>query len=327
MKKEIYDVYESIRPDEEAKQRMFQNIMLQNAQKKEDIRLKTRSKFMIKAAAAAAVIIAIPTVAFATGLFGLHEVKLGKQTLEIPKIDEQGQVLEEKEEQEVDMISLQGVVDSPEYQACLEWMEFSENYDKDEAILSKVGNNPTGFEEEYGEYLCYTQEMADKIDEICEKYNLKKLTGFEVAADYQTICERVGIGDIMGKGPEAVGNTISSGYFYADGSFHMEGDAVIISEQGGCKTDYQLIRSVKGTFGSSVLNIGNVNDYEQWEYTTANGETVLLANSSHKALIMVEKENSFVTVNVLGDISGDSFDISNENLEKLAEMFDFSVIS
>ena len=72
-----------------------------------------------------------------------------------------------------DLLSLAGVEGSPEHEADVEWQEFLESYDQDESILAAVGNSPTGFEEEYGEYLCYRQEMADKIEEICEKYGLR----------------------------------------------------------------------------------------------------------------------------------------------------------
>lgn len=44
------------------------------------------------------------------------------------------------EEQEVDMISLQGTSDSPEYKSCNEWQEFTQTYDADEAILNGIGN-------------------------------------------------------------------------------------------------------------------------------------------------------------------------------------------
>lgn len=92
-------------------------------------------------------------------------------------------------------------------------------------------------------------------------------------------------------------------------------------------TDYQFCRSVKGSFCSYVLNVENINNYEQWEYTTACGETVLLANSDSKALIIAELKDSFIVVNILGDISSDRFDINNEALEALADSFDFSAVN
>lgn len=79
---------------------------------------------------------------------------------------------------EVDMISMTGLAGSPESDACIEYQEFLETYDEDEETISSIGNSETGIGEEYEAYSCYTQEMADKIDEICGKYGLIKKTGF-----------------------------------------------------------------------------------------------------------------------------------------------------
>ena len=78
-----------------------------------------------------------------------------------------------------DMISLQGYAGSPEYQAVLEWSEFGHDYDRDGEKLRAVGNNPTKWDEKYGfnGYMVYTQEMADKIEEIAERYGLALHSG------------------------------------------------------------------------------------------------------------------------------------------------------
>ena len=43
-------------------------------------------------------------------------------------------------------------------------------------------------------------------------------------------------------------------------------------------------------------------------------------------MILADTEESFVTVNVLGDWAMGTFDISRENLEEIAEGFHFSVV-
>ena len=82
---------------------------------------------------------------------------------------------------------------------------------------------------------------------------------------------------------------------------------------------YQFTRNVKGTFSNVALTVGGIDDYKQWKYVTENGQTLLLANSGYKGLIILETEKSFVVVNVPAEIG-------NEELELLAESFDFSVI-
>lgn len=340
MRKKIYDAYETIKPDEAATERMLRNItslyaqqaaqesvpagkkegnqMAQTSITKQKHKKNRNSGRIFRITAAAAAVVLLPTIAYATGLFGLHDTSLGKGEVIIPV--EGG--TEIPETTEMDMISMQGYSDSPEYKACLEWMEFSETYDADEAILSEVGNDPTGFEEEYGEYLCYTQEMADKIDEICEKYQLRKLSGFELADSCQDLCDRIGIGNFM-LTPDNACNDFEDAYSYADGSFLLEGTAMLA---GSGRIDYQFSRSVRGTFDDTMLNVGDINDYEQWEYTTKNGVSLRLANSSHKALIFADREQSFLVINVLGDIYSDTCDVTNEQLENFAELFDFSLI-
>ena len=67
-------------------------------------------------------------------------------------------------------------------------------------------------------------------------------------------------------------------------------------------------------------------EYHEWEYLSESGQTVLLANSSLKALIIAERDLSFIVVNVLGDLPSDTLEMNDEMLEELADLFDFSVI-
>ena len=91
-----------------------------------------------------------------------------------------------------EMISVQGYAGSPEYQAALAWAEFQHSYDRDGAELQRVGNAPTGFEEKYrfNGYHVYTQEMADRLDEIAAQYE---------QWEYQTAC---GETVLLALGPE-----------------------------------------------------------------------------------------------------------------------------
>ena len=335
-KDEIYRTYEMMKPDETAKKRMLGNIHSAALQKEFFKKEKKRSMkkqstklgFRLAAGAAAGCLL-IGTAAYAVYYFGLKDLGTGKEKvldLSVPAEELEDTAREAIPEKEVDMISLAGVVGSPEHEADAEWREFLESYDQDESILATVGDDLTGFEEEYGEYLCYSQEMADKIDEICEKYGLQKLKGFTLPENYEGLCSGAKVGDFLGDGAEEVKAEYTSGWFYADGTFDFDGSAII----GGSSlvtTDYQFSRAMKGTFQGTGLNVGNLEEYKEWNYTTKNGETVLLAtNGSTKALIIAEREKSFVTVNVLGDVLGGTFGIGEEELEKLAEAFDFSVI-
>ncbi len=335
LKDEIYKAYENMGPDEAARKRMLKNICSAALQKEFVKKEKKRSmrkksaKLGFRLAVGAAGCLLIGTSAWAVYYFRLKDMGIGKEKvldLSVPAEELEGATWKDIPEKEVDMISLAGMEESPEHEADLEWQEFLASYDQDESILASVGNSSTGFEEKYGEYMCYSQEMADKIEEICEKYGLQKLTGFELAENYEGLCNGAGVGDFLGGKTEEAKAEYISGGFFADGSFDFDGNAMIRGSSFAT-TDYQFSRAMKGTFRGTSLNVGNMEAYKEWNYTTKNGENVLLATDGRtKALMIAEREKSFVTVNVLGDISGKTFGIGEEELEKLAEAFDFSVI-
>ncbi|MDE7284529.1 MAG: RNA polymerase sigma factor [Lachnospiraceae bacterium] len=295
--------------------------------------LKKRSTYQSKSVFILAAVLAgsllVTTVAYAVRTYRLHDLSMGKEDVldlsEPERISEES-AIEDIPLIEVDIISLGGIAGSPEYEACSEWREFLNGYDTDGAILSKIGNGFAGLGEEYElVYGCYSEEMADKVDEICEKYGLDKLKGFYWAEDYDDLCSRAEIGNLCGGIPENVKWTFYGGYLYDDGTFHMEG-MVIHKDREICVTDYQLMRTMKGSFNPVTLNVWDMEDYIERNYVTKTGESVLLANSSKKALIIAEREKSYIVVNILGDFASDTFDVSDEMLEGLADAFDFSVV-
>jgi hypothetical protein len=219
-----------------------------------------------------------------------------------------------------DMISLQGYAGSPEYQAALAWAEFQHGYDRDGTELKRVGNKPTDFEEKYSYngYHVYTQAMADKIDEISAQYGLALHTGGMQAATVAELEARFG---------DFLSTYNYGGYYYADGTFQSD------CEQGGIS--FQLRRCMKGTLDTVLLNITDAEQYEQWEYETASGVTVLLALGPDKALILADLDESFVAVNVLGGTAApepgteDEFapsPMTAERLQALADSIDFSIL-
>lgn len=295
--------------------------------------LKKRSAYQSKSIFILAAVLAgsllVTTVAFAVRTYRLRDLSMGKEEvmdLSEPELISEESAIEDIPLIEVDIISLGGIAGSPEYEACSEWREFLNGYDPDGAILSAIGNGFAGLGEEYElVYGCYSEEMVDKVDEICEKYGLDKLKGFYPAEDYDDLCSRAGIGNLCGGIPENVKWNFYSGYLYEDGTFHMDG-RVIYKGQEICVTDYQLMRTMKGSFNPVTLNVWAMEDYIERNYVTKNGENVLLANSSKKALIIAEREKSYIMVNILGDFASDTFDVSDEMLEGLADAFDFSVV-
>jgi len=273
-------------------------------------------------AAALVLLAGLGLTAYAANLFGLRDMLLPQQEVNPPIAV--GNTENEQQSEQVDMISLTGYGNTPESKAVAEWQAFLSAYDQDGTILESLGSDPTGFEEEYGLYLVYTQEMADKLDEITAKYALKRHTAMldDLYTD-EALCDQVG-GDFMGE------NRACSTYMYEDGTFKFDGE---IDLEGYGTLNYQFLRCVRGSFTDIILNITNVNDYTEWGYITKSGVPVTLALSPHKALIIADLPDSFVTVNVLAGTQTPTDDVFSsgpfltENLERLADSFDFGVLT
>lgn len=110
------------------------------------------------------------------------------------------------------------------------------------------------------------------------------------------------------------------GYIYENGTFGFWGDA----EMDGCgRTDFQFGRAVKGAFVDTMLNIGNVEEYSEYQYISACGEPVLLALGSYKALIFADFEECFISVNVL---SGNKMGMTKEALQDLADRIHYKIL-
>ena len=273
-----------------------------------NVKRRSKTKKILVVAAAASLVAALSIGTYAAISGGLKDISISEGTWEEP-VQNGSDV--QKTSVKYEFISLQGFSESAENQALREWMKFTESYDTDGAILNKVGNKPTPWDEKYGEYWVYSQEMADKLDEITAKYGLTLHTSKNIpCGSKQEFDTRFG---------EIMTDANYVGYCYEDGTFHADG------EFG--KYGFQIGRTMKGVFDEVYLNIGNRDNYEEWTYETASGKTVLLALSKNKALILADLEKSFVSVNVLLNLNSDDVKpMTREDLENMANHINFSIL-
>lgn len=309
----------------------------------EDIKMRKNHTIMRKVLVLAAVLAlfaALAATAYATDLFGLRSLLLppsepsartGWPQVSDPEIGEDPYVVQGN-----DAISIQGYTGTPEAMASAEWRAFQDSYDPDGAILAKIGNNPTDFDEEYGYYQVYTQEMADELERILAKYHLKKHTDMRILDSYHDLCQELA-GDEMAHGFLAGMHNPSTPYIYEDSTFHYDGE--VYMEEGTYL--YQCTRCVKGTFTDISLTIGDADDFTEWTYqihgstqedgTYLEGPEVLLALGPNVSLVIADLGDCFVTFNILAgsdpnrSISGTS--ISTESIEIFADTIDWSVIA
>lgn len=298
------------------------------------MKLKQKHNFKIVAAVASiCMILVASTTVYAMNMFGLKDMIVGKANIpSTSNMDSQitpdniastENVTVTPSVTPVDLISLQGFADSNENKAVAEWSNFYENYDQDGAIIAQIGNGPTGLDPKYNLYSVYTQEMADKLSEIVEKYNLSLHSEIIDIYSADELLLKTGSGNFLG-----TINTVYSGYMYEDGTFHYDGYANL---DNGLTIDYQFTNTKKGAFNDVVLNIGSIDDYVEWSYTTTCGITVRLAIGPMKALIITDLGDSFLTINVLvGTVSGlfdESGKITATDLEAFSNSFDYSLIN
>ena len=291
-------------------------------------------KRIVTLALAAALILALGVTGFAIYRGRVQDLVMKSSEEDVVLIDDPEDIVLVGEEEEppaaepqsasydplpgdTDMISLQGFAGSPEYQAALAWADFQHNYDRDGSVLASVGNGPTPWTETYSVngYDVYSQEMADTLEAITAEYGLTLHSGGLQSADLRELKERFGA--------FCTAAVTGRGYYFADGTFQSDCAVNGIS--------FQIRRCMKGVLDTVSLNIFDAEQYEQWEYTTTGGETVLLALGPSKALILAESDQSFTVFNVLAGSEDSLFygadgSITAAELEALADSFDFTLL-
>lgn len=262
------------------------------------IRRKRSFKKAAVIAACLCLLFGLSAAAYTSNWFGLRDLLLPVIT---------GESLNE----ESGAVSLAGYQGSPEWKALAEWRAFVSEYDPEGSIFQAADGRLDASFARYSCYLVYSREMAEKMDEITAKYGLKLHT---TSFDLQKHPELV----------ESLGGFMRGGYYiymYEDGTFQVDG-TIDFADIGAW--DFQLLRSVRGTFHDAMLDIGDVSEYQEAVYETACGVNVTLALGQNKVLILADLEDSFVTVHIpYGSNSG----IMQSHLETLADSINFAALT
>ena len=253
--------------------------------------------------------------AYAAGWFGLGGLTIGRS------------------QYGADILSLQGLADSPEAKGAAQWLEYYEehkfdDYDREEA---------QSYYEKYGLVGCNTPAAAAKVEEICEKYGLGYLGKLSVPEGEKAFYQAAGTGRLA-ISHDGYTNTFYSGYVYPQGSFKFEGMISLPEKDYGYL--YSFHRAMKGTLDYVTIHT-DAGDYDEWDHSTQSGTTLHLANSDENSLIVLDTEGAFIVVNFLhegyADHLGDgiidgvgdewlSFTVSREELESAAECFDWPAL-
>ena len=258
----------------------------------------------------------------------MQELKIGEYTYQNPYVQNGSEVTG-------DVISGQGFEGSKNYQAAKEWNDFLENYDVEGAIFDESNSEEYIAPIDYMAYSCYSQEMEDKIDEICAKYELKLLgpiytDTFGFLTMYEYDWQRtMGTGKLFNE-EKRVTAVIDYAYYYRGGTFQFYGITEMNYEKSPWKypVGYQYRCSSKETFDEVSQVVYNLDEYEQWNYTLLDGSNALLALGEERAFIAVDKEAYFISINVLDVWAEDEIKgwqkMDKTDLEALTDTFSFT---
>ena len=325
-KRSIVNAYEPVRPYEEARNRMLQNILLSSEISltgKDERIMRKKMKPLILAA-----IISLMVLLMGCAIVAMHlqDLKIGVRSSAKGQIlDSQGNIIKETNLVQ-DVISLQGINGSPSFMGAKEWFAFEETYDPDLKLVDEEFIAPDA----YDAYFIYNQEMKDKVDEIAEKYGLKLAGKVTEVQAYQidVFFDALGFDNLHHEEAIAAAEYLS-GYFYACGSFNIE-FFVTLGEE--CQWEHVILLNMrynkKDYLDTICPTLSNIETVEQWTYTTADGTDILIVMENDFAWFLCDQKDAFVSCRFQTNFeldSGEFVFMSEQEIEALADALDFSV--
>jgi len=216
-------------------------------------------------------------------------------------------------------LAANGLADSPETKAYLEWTEWNDAWwAENPDPWSELGVDDTWHEtpQNYVWYYnaCF-EEQGEKLDEIAQKYGLDLHQIRAMCFGEEELCSVLGLDKIW---CEEV--AVWDIYVYEDGAFKMDG---YMDESN--QKHFVMSLTADGTIPMYSGHI--LSDYEEWNYVTADGVSVVLAladfDYSSRALTLVSNARLMVRLDeatISLDIAGVE---SRTELENYAEWINY----
>lgn len=208
---------------------------------------------------------------------------------------------------ELEVLSAQGIRQTPVYLANQEWLTFTQSYDPE---LTDYWDS----DEAYWAYGVRNQTMVDKVDEICAKYGLQVIgRPWHEHVDCMEFLPLLGVDHLL-KPESDVGLNIPQGRFFPGGSFNAYGSLVF--PDGTVLPDLSFDYIKKDVF-YDVFTYLNPDIVTERNYTTKDGVQLLLLESEKAGMMLLDREDCFITVTIALE--------KGITLENLAEQFDFAI--
>lgn len=234
-----------------------------------------RKVFLLAAAIALAALLVGCGVVY---MLKMQNLKLGQAQVTEQRWDkEQHAIVDQTVSQQA--LTLSGLKGTPSYQAAQEWYEFEQTYDPDHQIYYATKDNPTEFPEKYKFYNPYSQEIVDKIEEICDKYDLQLIGAPVKAQNVNVMMDYLGIDSILLPDAPAEASPdwasyYEGGYFRTDVTFRMTAGEDAWPFHSMLSYHY----SPKNCFNNDLFELTG-EDWQERNYTTSSGHDVLILRS------------------------------------------------
>ena len=305
----IKQAFDSVALTQQEKDALLQNILSASGHRPAERKRTMKYK---KTLLIAAIITAMAIfMGCAVAALSTKQLKLDEYETTTPAwIDADGERHEATEVTKT-VLSLQGLENTPEQKAAKEWYEFCKGYDTDHSIYM-AAQGKFQAPEEYDAYDVYSQEMVDKLDEICAKYGLKVIgKAWHEQVDCNKFLPLLGIDSLLKAGTDAT-LSIPAGRYFPGGSFTIYGTLNL-----GDAAEMFTYQCVKKDVFYDVFGYTNPDSVTERNYTTSDGVPLLFLESEQSGMILADREDCFLSLSIMLD--------GNVSLEEIAECFDFTI--
>lgn len=314
-KKLIQQAYDSIYPTWEQRDRMLNRIVSAAPTQKKDKTTYTAVPQEPQGWKLMPVLAALLLLICGMGAFGYYNQDITPAMTDAPAT----------EPVETESAALREFMESDFYKANIEWYDQLQRW-------NDVENE--GADYPYNLYGCRNSEMEAELKAILDTYGLELSDAIDEGGtdSFDYFLESLGIQSVLG-GDEGVTYETDSCFWAKDGTFDY-GGTTTMSYEGTPWTDpvyYSFHTASKQKLDYIFMDLGHLEDYECWEYTTENGESLILAQNSVRSLIILDTEDTVVHISIGrypgGQYVSDEKPLTREALEAFAETFDFSPLT
>lgn len=275
--------------------------------------LHLRKPLLIAAVIALTLVLAGCAVAYVMHLQDLH---MGQREIWVDSWNEDMEY-QGRETVTEQVFTLSGLKGSPSYQGALAWFDFTQSYDTDGAIQEAVWSDPPKFPDKYDAYGIYSQEMADKLDEIVEEYGLSLLGARVTAQSPKSLFRYFGVDDLLSQGSTAAMEAFNAWAYESGG---LSSNLFLrLPEETGWPYDTLCVYSLnpKNALCIDTFTKDETAQWKEWNYTTAGGDQVLILRSEDGGIswILCDREDAMVSLRVQSEHSAGSDEGGRQHFE------------